>query len=527
MKMAPETLPDNTETLKNLLLSERELSQQKDQHLEQKDAEISQLKQQYQQVLEQFRLAQQKQYGKSSEVSSEQLGLFNEAEQLVEEDVSSIEVTQETVTITRNKPKRSALPKDLPREVIVHDIDDADKVCDGCGHDLHKMGEDKSEQLEFIPAQIKVIEHVRPKYSCRHCEQQGTEVHIKIAPVPASVLPKSIATPSLLSQIIINKYQYALPLYRQESLFKQYGIELSRQTMASWIVKLTLLLDRLYQRCQQILLQQSVIHADETPLKVINEDKATSYMWVYCTGSDSAMLTPDKNRPPNLVLYDYQNSRAGQCAREYLDGYSGYLQVDGYVGYEHNAATLAGCWAHARRKFIDAQKTQVKGKTGKADWAINHIRKLYRIEAAIKETTTEEKTAIRQNQSLPLLQQFKTWLDKSALQVPPKSAVGKAIAYSLRQWPKLLRYTESGELSIDNNRAERAIKPFVIGRKNWLFSNTASGAQASAMMYSIIETAKANDLIPLDYLRYLLDELPTKPEDIDYLLPWNVVLTKN
>ena len=180
-----------------------------------------------------------------------------------------------------------------------------------------------------------------------------------------------------------------------------------------------------------------------------------------------------------------------------------------------------------RRKFIEAQKTQVKGKTGKADWAINHIRKLYRIEAQIKQKTAQQKQTIRQSQSRPLLEQFKTWLDKSALQSPPKSAVGKAVAYSLRQWPKLMRYTENGYLNIDNNRAERAIKPFVIGRKNWLFSNTANGAQASAMMYSIIETAKANGLVPFDYLRYILKQLTNYPEDIDYLLPWNVVLTKD
>ena len=526
MKTASETLPDNTETLKNLLVAERVISQQKDDCLEQKDAEISQLKQQYQQILEQWRLSQDKRFGKSSEVSVDQFGLFNEVEQL-DEETDDEPAVQETVTYTRNKPKRTPLPKDLPRETIVHDIDDADKTCDGCGHDLHKMGEDKSEQLEFIPAQIKVIEHVRPKYSCRHCEQQGTEVKVKIAPVPVSAIPKSMATASLLSFIISNKYQYALPLYRQESLFKQYGIELSRQTMASWMLKLTPLLNRVYQRYQQILLQQSVIHADETPLKVINEDKVTSYMWVYCTGSDSPNTDGDKNKPPNLVLYDYQASRSGQCARAYLNGYSGYLQVDGYAGYEQNDATLVGCWAHARRKFIEAQKTQVKGKTGKADWAINHIKKLYRIESEIKQKTALEKQTARQDQSVVLLNQFKTWLDKSALQVPPKSAVGKAIAYSLRQWPKLVRYTEDGYLNIDNNRAERAVKPFVIGRKNWLFSNTASGAQASAMMYSLVETAKANDLIPFDYLRYLLEQLPMNPENIGYLLPWNVALTKS
>ncbi len=207
---------------------------------------------------------------------------------------------QETVAYSRNKPKRTALPS----ETIVHDIDDADKTCDDCGHDLHKMGEDKSEPLAFIPAQVKVIEHVRSKYSCRHCEQQGAEVKIKMAPVPVSAIAKSMATASLLNFIISNKYQYALPLYRQESLFKQYGIALNRQTMASWVLKLTPLLNRIYQRYQQILLQQSVIHADETPLKVINEEKITSYMWVYCTGSDSPTTDGDKNKPPNLVLYD-------------------------------------------------------------------------------------------------------------------------------------------------------------------------------------------------------------------------------
>ncbi len=519
MQTASKQLPDDPQELKNLLLLERELSAQK-------DARIDHLSQQYQQILEQFRLAQQRQFSQSSEVSLDQLGLFNETEQTVEAD--DLEAEQETISYTRRKPKRKPLPKDLPRETIVHDIADADKTCDCCGHELHCMGEDKSEQLEFIPASIKVIEHVRLKYSCRQCEQQGTRVDIKIAPVPPAPIPKSIATASLLSQIITSKYQYALPLYRQEQMFKQYGIELSRKTMADWMIRCSELLVPIYQRLKTIQLQQTVMNADETPLKVIHEDKSRCYMWVYCTGSDSP---PDKNvakdPPPNIVLYDYQNSRAGRCARDYLDGYQGYLQVDGYAGYALTDATLVGCFAHARRKFIEVQRAQVKGKTGKADWAISHIRKLYRIESEIKEKASAEKQTRRQAKSKPLLDQFKAWLDKSALQVPPKSAIGKAIAYSLGQWSKLERYIEDGNLQIDNNRAERAIKPFVIGRKNWLFSNTANGAQASAMLYSLIETAKANGLTPFDYLRHLLEEMPRDPVDIERLLPWNVDLPKN
>jgi len=517
MQTASQQLPDDIQALKEILLFERTLSAQK-------DARIDELTEQYQQILEQFRLAQQRQFGQSSEASTDQLGLFNETEQIMAEGNDEAEAEQETISYTRKKPKRKPLPEYLPRERIVHDIAESEKTCDGCGHDLHQMGEDKNEQLKFIPASIKVIEHIRPKYSCRHCEQQGTEVTIKIAPVPVAPIPKSIATASLLAQIITSKYQYALPLYRQESLFKQYGIELSRQTMADWMIRSSELLMPIYQRLKAMQLQQNVIHADETPLKVIHEDKSRCYMWVYCTGTDSPGDYPD--HPPNIVLYDYQASRSGQCARDYLGRYNGYLQVDGYQAYDQTEATLVGCFAHARRKFIEAQQLQAKGKTGKADWAVNHIRKLYRIETAIKGKSPQHRQTIRQQQAGPLLEQFKTWLDKSALQVPPKSAVGKAIAYSLGQWKKLERYREDGNLSIDNNRAERAIKPFVIGRKNWLFSNTASGAQASATLYSLIETAKANGLIPFDYIKHLLDELPKQPDSIDHLLPWHVDLTQ-
>jgi transposase len=469
---------------------------------------------------EQFRLAQQKQFGASSEGHPGQGELFNEAEAEVEQP----EPTQ-TDPAPRNKPKRKPLPKHLLREVVIIDIADEDKVCACCNGELHKIGEDKSEKLEFIPAKVKVIETVRPKYACRACEKDGISNSIKQAPVPASIIPKGYATPSLLSQIITSKYQYGLPLYRQESLFKQYGIDLSRKTMADWMIRSQLALQILYERLREILLQQSVIQADETTLKVIGETKNTCYMWLYCCGTDS----PNDNLPdvegspiPNIVLYDYQASRSGQCAADFLDGYSGYLQVDGYQGYAKTQATLVACMAHARRKFKEAEIAQPKGKTGKANWALNHIQKLYRIETLIKGETAPDKYRIRQAEAIPLITQFKDWLDKSALHVPPKTALGMAIAYALRQWPKLIRYIEDGNLSIDNNRAERAIKPFVIGRKNWLFSNTANGANASATLYSIIETAKANGLVPYEYLNYLLSEIPTlqQGQSIDHLLPW-------
>ena len=481
------------------------------------EQQLQELNNRYQYLEEQFRIAQQKQFGKSTEGHPGQGELFNEAEELTA-DVETPE--QETISYTRNKPKRKPLPEDLPREVIVHDIPDEDKVCDCCTGTLHCIGEDKSEKLQFIPAQVKVIEHVRPKYACRTCEKEGISNTVKQAPVPHSVIPKGYATPSLLSQIITSKYQYGLPLYRQEAMFKQHGIELSRKTMADWIIRCAELFKPLYDQLHQHLLKQPVIQADETTLKVVDSDKATSYMWLYATGADSPQSTITGSSTPNIVLYDYHNSRAGRCAVDFLDGYDGYLQVDGYQGYEQTQATLVGCWAHARRKFMEAKKGAGSKGSGKADWALNHIQKLYRVETQLKEETAATRYAQRQEKSLPLLNQFETWLIKSAQQVLPKTKLGEAIQYCLNQWHKLVRYTPDGHLTIDNNRAERAIKPFVIGRKNWLFSQTATGANASAILYSIIETAKANDLNVFEYVMGSLEQLSKPGTDIGQLLPW-------
>ncbi len=496
------TLPNDIEQLKAMLLAERKQSAKQ-------AARLVFLE-------EQFRLAQQQRFGASSEGHPAQGDLFNEAEVALDEIEEPVESTP---AVAKKKPVRQKLPKDLEREIIIHDLSDEEKTCDCCGKPLHQMGESRSEQLEFIPAKAKVIEHVRLKYSCRTCEKDGINTQIKNAPIPPSPIPKGFATPSLLSQIITSKYQYALPLYRQESLFKQYGIALSRKTMSEWMMKCSELFKPLYDKLQEILLQQSVIQADETTLKVINEEKAKCYMWLYCTGSDA----PTQRDIPNIVLFDYQSGRAGQCAVDYLAGYTGYLQVDGYVGYEKTRATLAGCWAHARRKFKEAEIAQPKGKTGKANMALSMIQKLYRLEVQLKDKSATQKYTERQEKASPLLAKFYQWLEKA--NVPPKTALGKAIQYCKNQWHKLVRYIEDGNLNIDNNRAERAVKPFVIGRKNWLFSNTATGANASAMLYSMIETAKANGLVPFDYLMHCLEQLTNPKLDISSLLPWNVKLS--
>lgn len=505
MKKTPKSLPDDVELLKKMLL-------ERDKRIAKLERVNQKLEDKLQQLLEQYNLAQYKKYSPSSESYQGDGEVLNEAEQLADEEQTQQEVAQPEAEQPA-KPRRPRIAAGLPRVEVVHDI--TDKTCACCGHALHRMGEEVSEQIEFVPAQIKVIKNIRPKYSCRSCENLGTEVAIQIADVVPSIIPKSMATPSLLAQIISSKMHYGLPLYRQEKLFAQAGIELSRQTMSRWLITCADKLEPLQALMKNTLLQQPVLWADETTVNVLDVEKSTCYMWVYGCGLESSTGA-------KLVLFDYQDGRGGKHPRAYLDGYNGYLQVDGYAGYEQTEATLVGCWAHARRKFVEAQKAQGKGKTGKADWAINHIQKLYALESKLKTEPAEVKYRERQKVAKPLLQQLWDWLEKSKDAIPTESALGKAITYSLNQWSKLIRYLEDGRLNIDNNRAERAIKPFVIGRKAWLFANTTSGAKASAALYSLVETAKINGLEPYDYLTRLFTELPLADteEKLRQLLPF-------
>ncbi|PHR80488.1 MAG: IS66 family transposase [Colwellia sp.] len=513
MKIDANSLPNDPEQLKRMLLELQHAMAEKDKELAKKDEIIHSL-------LERYKIARCKQFGKSSEQNPGGGETFNEAEEILDETDKQllVEVDNKQTTTVKNKPKRKPLPKALPRKVVTIDLPVTEQVCDCCHNKLHKIGEARSEKLEFVPAHIKVIETVRPKYACKTCEKTGTANHIKIAPMPSTPIPKGIATASLLSQLITAKYQYALPLYRQETMFNDYGISLSRQTMSDWLIRCSELLMPLYGVLKTKLLEQAVIHADETPLNVIQEEKTTSYMWVYCCGEDRLI----NNKAKNIVLFDYQNSRAAKCPITFLDGYSNYLQVDGYISYEKTEAILAGCMAHARRKFIDAKTAQGKNKTGKADVILSLIGKLYGIEAHIKTKSIIEKYEIRQEKSQPIIDKINNWVTDNKEKIPPKTKLGEAITYWHNQAHKLETYLKDGRINIDNNRAERAVKPFVIGRKNWLFSNTSRGANASAILYSFVETAKANGLLVDSYLQTCLNELAKNPESLEYLLPWNI-----
>lgn len=485
-------------------------------------SELEESEARYQSLLEEIRLARHHRFGRSSEASPDQGDLFNEAEQECDaEDKPELE----TVTYERKKSSkgRPPLPSHLPREEVILDIPEDAKSCACCGNDLHKMGEERSEKLEFIPAKLLVKEFVRPKYSCRHCEQTQTQVKIVMAPPEPSIIPKGIATPSLLAQIITNKFHYALPLYRQESVFTRLGIVLSRQTMSQWLMKCSEALAPLMALLKAELLKQGVLFADETTLNVLDNGRAKSYIWVYGCGSDRN----GSSQSPSIVLFDYQDgSRGAHCPVNYLQGFQGYLQVDGYQAYEDTDATLVGCLAHARRKFVEAEKclpSNAKKKPGKVQWALSQFKKLYKIERLLKGASPEEVVEKRQQDALPILKEFKVWLDKSVSQVLPKSKLGEAIRYCLNQWTKLIRYVDDGRLSIDNNRAERSVRPFAVGRKNWQFAKTHNGAEASAMLYSLVETAKANGREPYEYIEYVLRELPRIEPGGDYsvLLPWN------
>jgi transposase len=513
MKIDANSLPNDPEQLKKMLLELQQAMAEKDKELAKQHEIIHGL-------LERYEIARRKAFGTSSEKNPGTGEIFNEAEETLDEadKVLLAEVDSKKAPTIKNKPKRKPLPKDLPRKVVTIDLPVDEKICDCCQSSLHKIGESRSEKLEFVPAHIKVIETVRPKYACKQCEKTGTANHIKTPPMPSTPIPKGIATASLLSQLITAKYQYGLPLYRQERLFNDYGISLSRQTMSEWLIRCSELLMPLYVVLKNQLLAQAVIHADETPLKVIREEKSTSYMWVYCCGEDKL----NNNKTKNIVLYDYHNSRAAQCPITFLDGYSHYLQVDGYAAYGKTNAILAGCMAHARRKFIDAKTAQGKNKTGKADVVLSLIGKLYGIEAAIKTKGLGEKHQVRQDKSKPILDKINTWVTNNKEKIPPKSKLGEALTYWYNQAQKLETYLKDGRINIDNNSAERAVKTLVIGSKNWLFSSTSRGANASAILYSFVETAKANGLLVDSYLQTCLNELAKKPESLEHLLPWNI-----
>lgn len=444
--------------------------------------------------------------------------LFNESAEDVTPCSEKKEETKE-ITIhahTRKKSGRKPLPADLPRVRQEHDLAESEKIC-ACGSMLTCIGEDLSEQLEIIPAQIYVIQHARKKYACKGCADT-----IKTAPVPLQAIPKSHAAPGLLSHILVSKFEDHLPLYRQEHILQRIGIDIPRATLCNWVIRCGELLSPLIKLMQADAQQYDIAYADETTLQVLKQANkkptSTSYMWLFGGGS------PEKFH----WIYHYEPTRSGEVPLLFFEDFQGAIHVDGYAGYDglekNEKRKLLACFAHARRKFIEVVKTSGQ-KAGLADGALKQIGNLYKLEKEAKEKglSAQEIKRLRQSQAKPLLEEFKNWLEKHKLNVPPKSPISTAIHYTLNQWDKLIRYIEDGRFDIDNNRTERKIKPFVIGRKNWLFNNSVQGAKAGAVIFSLIETCKEHAIDPYAYLRWALTYIPVcnTIESLEKMLPYH------
>ncbi len=444
---------------------------------------------------------------------SNQLDLFDECEEVPEKE------TEEDVEITivehkRKKTGRKKLPQSLPRINKIYDITEEEKQCE-CGCLRVHMGDDVSEQLDVIPAQVQVVCHIKRKYACENCE--GSFIAAK---APVQPIPKSLATANTLAYVATAKFCDHLPLYRLESIFKRMNVEISRATLSHWMIRCGQLLEPLVKLIHDSILQYDVAFADETRLQVLKEPgrppTSQSYMWLFMGGP------PDKFG----MVYQYSPTRSEKVPIDFFDDYAGYLHSDGYQVYanleKHRPIVSLGCWAHARRKFIDIVKAS--NKPGLASQAVKIIRKLYAIENRIRELAPHEKKEIREKEAKPILKEFERWLIKHKASVPSGTAIAGAIQYALNQWVYLTNYLKDGRCEIDNNRAERAIKPFVIGRKNWLFCNSVPGAKAACNIYSLIEMAKHHNHDPYHYLRYVFKKLPSCQtlDDLEALMPYSL-----
>lgn len=507
MKLDIKSLPKSSELLEKMVI---DLASK----LEQSQMELATYKQKYACLIEEICLAKQQRFSPASEKNILQPDLFDEAGVELPDEVKDQLVEEITVNShTRKKhPVRRPLPAYLPREIVIHDISEAEKVC-ACGEHLTRFSEEVSEQLKYIPAKISVIQHVRPKYACKACQTT-----VKIAPMPILLLPKSIATPELIAHTIISKYCDHIPLYRQENIWERMEIDMPRSSLCGWVLKVAELCEPLIKLLQKNIIAYDYAQADETTVQVMDEigrdNQTKSYMWCYRGGGEK----------PSIV-YEYQETRGGYHAQQFLTGFKGYLQSDAYSGYnwadKNKDIVSVGCNAHARRPF--AELVKLANGTSLASEAVIFYRKLYKVEKTAKENnlSAEARFTLRQEESEPVFDVFKIWLDHHLTKTSEQAKIGKAIRYCLNHWTDLTNYLKDGRIEIDNNLLENAIRPFALGRKNWLFMGSPSGAKAGATLYSLIETCKANNIEPYKYLCAMLNRIRECVTEDDYrkLLP--------
>ena len=510
---------ENIQSL-NTLESLQEMVADLQQKLAEKEAKIQTLSHQ----IHLFRTAR---FGRKSEkfVNDAQLslGVFDEAS--LPEDANKDNTTapdEISVSYTRKKHKtgRKPLPKSLPYVEKVYDLSSEEKEC-SCGCTLTHIGDETSEQLDILPQVTFRVVHIKKKYACKACEDT-----IKSAKSPKQPFPKSIATAGLVAAVIDAKFNRHLPLYRQEDMFKSSGTDITRASLGNWIIKAASLLEPLVNLMIKKIQQGDIAFADETALQVLKEKNrpptTKSYMWLFAGGE----------KDKRCFVYQYHQTRAESAVHDFFADFKGYLHADcyrAYVNLDNKRITHVACLAHARRYFADIIKSN-KGKPGIAVDAIKKFESLYTIEKNLKQQNADVDKIfnVRQEKSLPILNDFKAWLLKQQAKVPPKSPIAKALFYSIAHWESLTQYVNDGRLEIDNNRAERAIKPFVIGRKNWLFHDSPKGAHAGAALFSLVQTCKEHNVNVFAYFKFAMENILHCKNtcQLEKLLPFNCDIEK-
>ena len=492
--------------------------------LEKSQDKNTQLTSKLENLLEQIKLMNQRKFASSSEANILQQNFFDEVG-VADSSGEDNEPQKKTVTYTRNaknQPKRKAFPESLERVEIIIDIDEADKTCACCGKERCQMGEEVTERLILIPAKLKVEKTIRPKYVCN--SKQCSNEDIFILPLPPRILPKSNASPSIIADILTKKYVDHLPLYRQQQAWKRLGIHMPRNTMCGWIMTLAEECSVLYRLLRKHILRYDVICVDETTVQVLNEPERgnhkKSYIWAYRGG------------PPNktVVYFEYQESRESEHPMRFLETYSGFVMSDAYSGYhwidrEENFRVIhVYCMSHARRPF--AELVKLTKTPGYAHTAVGYFAELYTIEKQARDNnlTPEARFILRLKKSKPILDKLFNFLKDTLPKAPPGSKLAKGIKYMLDREEGFYAYLSDGRLEIDNNLLENEIRPFALGRKNWMFLGSPRGAEAACIFYSLIQTAKANGLDPCYYLTTMLERLPHCKTEAEFekLLPWHI-----
>lgn len=491
---------------------------------QEKDELVKQLNQNIANLNETVEYLTRKLYGKSSEKSQDpnQLNLFNEAEVTADPNAPEPEKTQVEGYARKKKSTRKESYAGLPIKEVVCHLPEEDQLCPLCGEQMKLVGKRFiREELQIIPAQVKLVHYYQEVYACPKCKKEDDEFVTVEAETPTALMKHSPASPSTVAWVMYQKYAMAVPLYRMEQDWLQNGVKLLRQTMANWVITCSLeYLLPVYERLHSYLLERDILHADEVPCQVLKEPgrpaKSKSYMWIYLTGNDGK---------PGIVLYDYHPGRKGEFAKEFLKGFHGYCHCDGYSGYNTpDDLERVGCYAHLRRKFFDAipVNKEAGGKALPAEVGVDYCNQLFRLERLYKGKSAAELKTLRIKNEKPIVDNFYRWVN--GLHPVRGSKLATAVTYAKNQRASLENYFKDGRLELSNSSAERKAKSYVIGRKNFLFHDTVDGAKASAVVYSIVETAKANNLNIFQYLQTLLLYMPdykNEPDGIEDMMPWS------